>query len=145
MAYLNGFIWECVSPLIKTLSEHSAPVSVKTALYVVGLIYRLGENKQLADLVTFLLLGRYSNTLMLKHLVEAQQISSYSRMWSFKTYWDDCDTAVQEACLELFDKKPSLNTSTKLLYTPQTNKVSQASGDTSPPARSHIRTPQSER
>lgn len=95
MAYLNGFVWECVSVLLRTLSEQSTALSMKTALYVIGLIYRLGENKQLADFITFLLFGRYSNITITKQLLEAQQICSYSKTWSFKTYWDDYDTQVQ--------------------------------------------------
>jgi len=42
LAYLNGFVWECVSTLLKTLSEHSAPIAMKTALYVLGMVYRTG-------------------------------------------------------------------------------------------------------
>lgn len=42
LAYLNGFVWECVSTIFRVLSEHSAPICFKTALYAAGLIYRLG-------------------------------------------------------------------------------------------------------
>jgi hypothetical protein len=95
LAYLNGFVWECVSCLIKCIIEQKSSLSLNTVLYVIGQIYRIGENKFLADFITFILFGRYSHLNILKQLLDAYQICSYSKVWAFKTYWDDYDNCIQ--------------------------------------------------